>query len=261
MVKKVEIIKYIDYKVYNITKIKNKYGFRIVLTLDNNDKRIVQHSGFEKKEQAEKEKCRVIAELENRTYVVYTNVTVKTYMEYWFEYEAPNRIKSYNSFMSYRNVIFNHIIPRIGNIKLVQLTSDIIRKLYKEVKAYSHSVCELVQVVMKACLFDAKDNKLVPTNEALGVEIPKSDEEIEKEVTTEKQDSYNTLVIDEKKTFTIEQVVTIIKASKDTPIYLHVLFASLMGLRKSEINGIKYSDIDFINRKLKIEIQLRQTHE
>jgi len=37
---------------------------------------------------------------------------------------------------------------------------------------------------------------------------------------------------------------------------MNVLFASLMGLRKSEIIGIKYSNIDFMRRKLKLEKQL-----
>ncbi len=90
-----------------------------------------------------------------------------------------------------------------------------------------------------------------------GIKIPKSDEEIEKEAITEKSNTYHTLVIDERKTFTIEQIVTIIKASKKTPIYLHILFAALMELRKSEINGIKYSDIDYVHRRLYLERQLR----
>ena len=111
---------------------------------------------------------------------------------------------------------------------------------------------------MSTSLQDAETNKFIPTNVALGVKIPKTDEEIEKEATTEKTDTYHTLLIDERKTFTIEQVVTIIKESINTPIYLHVLFATLMGLRKSEINGIKYSDIDFVHRKLYLERQLRQ---
>ena len=50
-------IRYIDYKIYNVTKIKNKYGFRILLTLDDNTERTVQHSGFDKKDIAEKERC------------------------------------------------------------------------------------------------------------------------------------------------------------------------------------------------------------
>ncbi len=34
------------------------------------------------------------------------------------------------------------------------------------------------------------------------------------------------------------------------------MFTVLMGLRKSEINAIKYSDIDFIHRTLKLKVQL-----
>lgn len=250
-------IRYIDYKIYNITKIKNKYGFRVELLLDDNSKRIVQHSGFEKKELAEKQRCKVIGQLENRTYVVYTNITVKEYMEYWYEYDAPKRLKSYGSLMTYRNGIFNHIIPRIGNLKLIQLTSGIIEKLYKEVYDYSTNVASIVQTIMTTSLADAKRNQFIPSNEALGVKLPKKAEEIEKEETTQQTNTYHTLFIDERKTFTIDQVVTIIKASKDTPIYMHVLFATLMGLRKSEINGIKYSDIDFIHRQLNLQRQLR----
>lgn len=43
--------------------------------------------------------------------------------------------------------------------------------------------------------------------------------------------------------------------------YLYILFALLMGLRKSEISGIKYTDIDYENRTLKIERQLGRSLE
>lgn len=54
----------------------------------------------------------------------------------------------------------------------------------------------------------------------------------------------DTLVIDEKKTYKIEELVTLIKVSKDISVYSHILFVALMGMCKSEINGIKYTDID-----------------
>lgn len=53
----------------------------------------------------------------------------------------------------------------------------------------------------------------------------------------------------------------LIKVAKDTRIYLYILFALLMGLRKSEISGIKYTDIDYENRTLKIERQLGRSLE
>ncbi len=40
---------------------------------------------------------------------------------------------------------------------------------------------------------------------------------------------------------------------KDTPIHMQILFNVLMGLRCSEINAVKYSDVDYINRTLKVQ--------
>ena len=111
-------IKYIDYKINNVFKIKEKFGFRVFLTLEDNSIRPVQHSGFIDKATAEKERCKIIAKLENHEYVVYTNVNVKTYMEYWYEYVLPNRLKSEASFEVYSNCVFNHIIPNIRYFKV-----------------------------------------------------------------------------------------------------------------------------------------------
>ena len=256
-INKIKPIKYIDYKIYNVTKIKNKYGFRVKLILEDNTEKTVQHAGFEKKSLAEKERNKVIGQLESKTYVVYNDISVDEYMRYWFEYDAPNRIKSYNSYMAYRNAIFNHIIKRIGKVKLLSLSKTIIEKLYKEVFGYSKGVADIVKTVMVSALADAVKNKFIPDNVAYNVKLPKTEEEKINENTKEEQDiKYHTLIIDDRMTFTIEQIATIIKASESTPIYLNVLFASLMGLRKSEIIGIKYSDIDFIRKKLKLHIQL-----
>lgn len=41
-----------------------------------------------------------------------------------------------------------------------------------------------------------------------------------------------------------KQVEVLIEAAKKTPIYLQVMFAVLKGLRRSEIIGVKYSDIE-----------------
>ena len=71
-----------------------------------------------------------------------------------------------------------------------------------------------------------------------------------------KKTEYRVLKIDEKKTLTLPQVLRLIEASKETPIHMQILFAVLMGLRRSEINGLKYSDVDYIHRMLRVERQL-----
>ena len=48
----------------------------------------------------------------------------------------------------------------------------------------------------------------------------------------------------------------LLEKCKDTPIHMQVLFNVLMGLRRSEIIAVKYSDVDYVNRTLKVERQL-----
>lgn len=44
------------------------------------------------------------------------------------------------------------------------------------------------------------------------------------------------------------------------PFHMQVMFNVLMGLCRSEINGVKYSDVDYINHTLKVERQLGRIH-
>ena len=70
------------------------------------------------------------------------------------------------------------------------------------------------------------------------------------------QKAYHTRTIKESNTLNLEQIVILINASRGTGIYMQVLFAVLMGLRRGEINGLKYGDIDFIRQKLHVSRQL-----
>lgn len=53
-----------------------------------------------------------------------------------------------------------------------------------------------------------------------------------------KKTEFRTRHIDEQKTLNQKQVEVLIEAAKKTPIYLQVMFAVLMGLRRSEIIGV-----------------------
>lgn len=92
----------------------------------------------------------------------------------------------------------------------------------------------------------AKKHNLVSYNPARGVDLPKHVEKKE----------YGKRVIDTTKTLNLEQILALVKASEGMPIHMQVLFAVLMGLRRGEINGLKYSDVDYINRTLTVKRQL-----
>lgn len=99
---------------------------------------------------------------------------------------------------------------------------------------------------MNVSLNYAVSCRLIKSNLAKGIALSKT---VESKV-------YHTRNIDTAKTLNMEQIQMLLEASKDTPIHMQVLFNVLMGLRRQEINAVKYSDVDYINRPLSVERQL-----
>lgn len=237
--------RYVDWKVYNVTPIKNKYGFRVKLIYADGTSTIQQKSGYVTKKAAEQAKNEIIGQLYSNAYVVYDNVLLEEFLEYWLEEVMRPQMKN-TSYVSYKNSIHRHINPHLGKVKLTKLSRGQVQQLYnKEIKV-SESAARLVKTVMNTSMKHAMEKKMISVNPAEDVNLPRQ----------KKKKEFRVRHIDEQKTLNLEQVNKLIEAAKDTPIYLQVMFAVLMGLRRSEIIAVKYSDIDYINRTLHVERQL-----
>ncbi len=236
---------FVDWKVYNVTPIKNKFGYRVVLIYADGTKIPQQKSGFATKKAANTDRDKTLGELYSGTYVVYTSVKVKDFMLFWIEKEMRPRITS-GSYETYSNIVNNHVIPAMGNIRMTEIKRSHIQSLYYEEAAASASIARLVKTVMNTSMQYAVNKKIISINPTIDVALPK---QVEKK-------AYHTRNIDTQKTLNMEQVLTLIEESRETPIHMQVLFAVLLGLRRCEINGVKYSDIDYINRTLKVQRQL-----
>lgn len=129
---------------------------------------------------------------------------------------------------------------------MATLNQGYIRKFYNAVAAKYESIAGIAKTVMNTALEYAKSKNVIAENPAVGVLLPKKI----------KKKAYRILEIDVQQTLTLPQVFKLIEASKETPIYMQILFAVLMGLRRGEINGLKYSDVDDINQTLKVQRQL-----
>ena len=166
-------------------------------------------------------------------------------MEFWLEEIMRPRIAD-NSYNGYKNVVYNYVNPQLGKMYMATLNQGYIRKLYNSIAEKYESIARLAKTVMNTALDYAKSKNVIAVNPAEGVPLPKKI----------KKKPYRELKIDVSKTLTLPQVFQLVEASKATPIHMQILFAVLMGLRRGEINGLKYSDVDYINRTLKIQRQL-----
>lgn len=235
-----------EWEVSNVMPIKEKIGYRVFLKYMDGTVRPQQKAGFQTEKEANASRDKTIGELYAGTYVVYANVRVKDFMEFWMEEDIRNRVGSSETYDTFGSVVRLHIVPKLGSKKMVDITRGDIQKLYNEKTEYSISIARLVKTVMNVSMRYAVEKKIIPVSPAEGVNLPKK---VEKK-------PYHTRNIDTQKTLTMAQIQILLEASKDTAIYMQVLFNVLMGLRRREINGVKYSDVDYINRTLRVQRQL-----
>lgn len=107
-------------------------------------------------------------------------------------------------------------------------------------------------MILLTALRYAVGKKLISENPAEDLYVPKSETDKQKE----KKKEYRTINIDSQATLTVEQLKLLIEKAKESKVYMYILFAGLMGLRKSEILGLKYSDVDFTRQTLYVQRQL-----
>lgn len=244
---KADLRPYVDYEVSGVMPIKGKFGFRVTLIYEDLSKRECQHSGFLKKAEAEKARDCVIAQLHDKRYVAHRNVKVEELLKYWLEYEMrPRQGFTANSYATYKNCIEKHINPSIGKLKLQALNQGHIMKMFNHLVKKYPSMLKVAKPVLNTAIEFAVSKNLVTQNPCDGITLPKG---------TKKND-YHVLVVNETRTYNLEQVKQLLKASKNTKIHMQLVFALLMGLRRGEINGLKYSDVDFERHKLRINRQL-----
>lgn len=159
-------------------------------------------------------------------------------MAYWFEDVFSQRIEN-TTRMVCAYVLYDLILPN--------MQQDI--KLRYANEEYFDS---RLAVVSKAC--ESAGNK---SREFLNMAMEEAviQEYIKRNPITATMPYPRSEVMDEN-----AQIQVLLEKSKDTPIHMQVLLNVLMGLRRSEINGVKYSDVDYINHTLKVERQLGRVH-
>lgn len=234
---------YTDWKVKPVMHIEGKYGFRISLKMSDGSEKIKQRSGFITKAEANKERNNVIADLSNGTYIINTKIKTAPFMLFWLERVKRPQVTD-DTYTTYANAINKYIIPVLGNMYLTSINRGNIKSIYKYASSYTKTGIRLIETVLKTSMDYAVYKKLLVKNPTKNM--------------SKKDAKKNSWIvnIDSTKTLSLEQVKILVKASENTRIHMQVLFAVLMGLRRGEINGLKYEDINYTHKTIKIQRQL-----
>lgn len=163
-------------------------------------------------------------------------MTISAFFEIWLG--AMQTSLRPKTLIQYRQIVRQHILPTFGNMKLKDLRPDQIQSFYtsKLEKGTSARTVLLIHAVLHKSLNYALKTGLTIRNPADAVNRPKIRR---KEMVTLTDSQARALI-------------SAVDGTRDAALYY---LAVSTGLRKGELLGLKWSDLDWKTRRLKIQRQ------
>lgn len=113
------------------------YAFRFDITFADGTTVNKEKSGYATRALCQKAKELTITQLNNHQFVAF-KVTIKEFYDYWLYYHMTDTVHiAYNTFMSYRNVIYNYLIPCFGKRKLHSIKRNELVHFFNQLKTPS----------------------------------------------------------------------------------------------------------------------------
>ena len=177
--------------------------------------------------------------------------TVEQWMEEWFENVCKIKVRP-SSHQTYRGYIDHRIAPNIGKIPLERLSTMDLQKLYRKLmskgrverieaehqpKGLSAKTVRNINQVISSAMDFAVAQKIITENPCKNVSLPKSEHK-------------------EMQTIPADQLQAFLTEAKATGIYEMYYIELATGLRRGELLGLKWQDIDWKNGIIKVRRQV-----
>lgn len=185
------------------------------------------------KKQAEAELARLISAIETGTDIEPGQVTLETFLRRWLK-SVESRV-ALRTYERYSDIVRLHIVPTLGNTKLGKLRPLHIEDLYDRLAAHGLSAQTIVHVhrVLFTALRQGVRWQLVTRNVAESVTPPRPERRNVAAVTS-------------------EDAAKVLTAVEGSDLEAAVMLALGCGLRRGEVLGLRWSDIDFDTSEARI---------
>ena len=176
---------------------------------------------------------------------------VGQWMEVWYEYYVKIKVRP-SSHQTYRGYLDNHIKPRIGHIPLTKLTALDLQRFYRQLltegrvsriesehqpKGLSAKTVRNIHQVIFSAMHLAMRQKLLASDPTEGCALPSLEHR-------------------EMKTLPVEQLNSFLSEARKSGMFELYYIDLVTGLRRGELLGLKWTDINFQAHTLRVRRQV-----
>lgn len=205
--------------------------------------------GYRTKKEAEKAMAKKLAEISSGNYVEPKRIPFRKLLDDWLEHHVKHRT-SPKTLETYKYLVSRHIVPQIGDIVLDKLTPYQLQKLYSYLlnrdtgagKKLSKTTVHHIHRICYGALKWGVQMRMIPHNVAENVTPPQRNKQ-------------------EIKTWTQEEVNRFLEEAKKEWLYPLFFVAVATGLRRGELLGLKWGDIDLNQGTLSIRRTVQRTDD
>jgi integrase len=213
-----------------------------------NKRRQKWYSGFTSKKAAESELTKLLHQMQTGSYVEPSRLTVADYLRKWLADYAKLNVSA-KTFERYEQIVNNDLVPEIGGIALAKLQPLQIQGMYSKQLASGRkkgagglspqTVLHHHRVLRKA-LAQAVRWNLVVSNPADRVEPPR-------------------VAVEEVQPIDEMAAAWLIEVAQGTRIHIPITLAVFTGMRRGEILGLRWADIELEAGYLHVRRSIEET--
>jgi integrase len=229
-------------------------------------KRITKYVSFKgNKREAQAELTRLLAQRDAGNYADPTKMTVAEYLQHWLAADVERRVGKRTA-ARYRQIVEKNIIPRLGHVPLRKLTAAHIEgfeaDLHREgwVKARAKKKDDDGQPKVQEprglsnqTVLHVHRTLSQALNHAVRLEVLVKNPA--RQVKPTRPDDPDIQILDRKKS----EVTTLLNTAKGTSLYAPVLVAITTGIRRGELLGLRWSDVDLKAATLIVNQAMQRT--
>ena len=220
----------------SITQRGDKYRVCFDYGIDREGNRVRKYRTFDTKRDATRAFNEHKVKMDKGTQIMPSEYTFAQWLDYWYKDIILPQIEETTAY-GYRGMIENYLKPQLGEIRLQKLTARDIQQYYTWLmgeKELSPNTVIKHHNLLTNTLNAAERQEYITKNPMRAVSPPKKRQR-------------------EAKFYTPEQLGTLLDKAVGTRIELPVYICAYLGLRRGELCGLRWSDVDLEHQTIMIE--------